>query len=635
MVAITLADGSVRNFDGEIDGLILAQNISTSLIKIALAMKLDGEEVDLTTKITKDARVEIITPNSEAGLEIIRHDAAHIFAQAVKELYKDAQITIGPAIEDGFYYDVARDEAFTPEDLILLETRMREIVKRNQAITREIWDRDEAIEFFKSIGEFYKAEIIESIPKGEKISLYRQGDFIDLCRGPHAPTTGAKKAFKLMKLAGAYWRGDHRNKMLQRVYGTAWADEKQLQEYLTRIEEAEKRDHRKLGKELGLFHMQEEAVGQVFWHDKGLTLYRLIENYIRDKIRANGYIEVKTPILADRSLWEASGHWEKFRENMFIVQDEDKFMALKPMNCPLHIQIFKQNIHSYRDLPLRMAEFGCCHRNESSGSMHGIMRVRGMTQDDAHIFCTPEQIILETTNFINLLKEVYHDFGFTEIKVKFSTRPEVYAGSEEVWEKAEAELKLAIESTGMLYTINLGEGAFYGPKLEFVLKDAIGRDWQCGTLQLDFVLPERLDATYIGSDGAKHRPVMLHRAILGTLERFIGILIEEHAGKFPLWLAPVQVMVMNITSESEEYANKILSRLKAQGIRAEVDLSGDKINYKIRQHSLAKIPVLMVVGKNEMANDSVSIRRLGSETQEVMNFTDSLSALKDEIAKKI
>ena len=635
MVAITLADKSVRNFDGEIDGFILAENISKSLAKIAIAMKVNGVEVDLAHKITEDSQVEIITPNTAEGLEIIRHDAAHIFAQAVKELYKDAQITIGPAIEDGFYYDVARDIAFTPEDLVVIEVRMHEIVKRNQPITREIWDRDEAVKFFKSIGEFYKAEIIESIPAGEKISLYRQGDFIDLCRGPHAPSTGYKKAFKLLKLAGAYWRGDHRNAMLQRIYGTAWADEKQLQEYLIRLEEAEKRDHRKLGKELDLFHMQEEAVGQVFWHDKGWTLYRTIENYIRDKIRNNGYIEVKTPILADRALWEASGHWEMFGENMFVVKDDDKFMALKPMNCPLHIQIFKQKLHSYRDLPLRMAEFGCCHRNESSGSMHGIMRVRGFTQDDAHIFCTPEDITSETITFIKLLKEVYKDFGFTEVAIKFSTRPDVYVGSLEVWDRAESNLKSAIEATGMAYTINPGEGAFYGPKLEFVLKDAIGRDWQCGTLQLDFVLPERLDANYIGSDGAKHRPVMIHRAILGSMERFIGMLIEEHAGKFPLWLAPVQVMVLNITSDMDEYAKKICKDLKESGIRAEIDLTNDKINYKIRQHSLAKIPVIMVVGKNEMQNNTVSIRKLGSDSQEILQFDQALSMLKTVIDNKI
>lgn len=634
MVSITLADKSIRNFEGEIDGFVLANNISKSLAKIAIAMKVNGKEVDLSYKITEDSQVEIITPNTPEGLEIIRHDSAHIFAQAVKELYSDAQITIGPAIEDGFYYDVARDIAFTPEDLITLEKRMHEIVKRNQPISKEIWDRDEAIKFFKSIGEFYKAEIIESIPEGEKISLYRHGDFIDLCRGPHAPTTGYKKAFKLMKLAGAYWRGDHRNEMLQRIYGTAWADEKQLQEYLTRLEEAEKRDHRKLGKELDLFHMQEEAVGQVFWHDKGWTLYLIVENYIRNKIRNNGYIEVKTPILADRTLWEESGHWDKFRENMFTIEDDNKTMALKPMNCPLHIQIFKQKLHSYRDLPLRMAEFGCCHRNESSGSMHGLMRVRGMTQDDAHIFCTPEDITSETVNFIKLLKETYKDFGFTEVVIKFSTRPDVYAGDIDVWDKAEKELKDAIEATNLPFSLNPGEGAFYGPKLEFVLKDAIGRDWQCGTLQLDFVLPERLDANYIGKDGAKHRPVMLHRAILGTLERFIGILIEEHAGKFPLWLAPLQVIILTITNDADEYAQKLCQNLKDNGIRSDIDITNDKINYKIRQHSLAKTPVIMVVGKNELQNNTVSIRKLGSDKQEILQFDQSLSMLKNVIDNK-
>ncbi len=634
MVAITLADKSIRNFEKEIDGFILANDISKSLAKIAIAMKVNGEAVDLSYKITKDSQVEIITPNTEEGLEIIRHDSAHIFAQAVKELFSDAQITIGPAIEDGFYYDVARDVAFTPDDLASLEKRMHEIVKRDQPISREAWDRDEAIKFFKSIGEFYKSEIIESIPAGEKISLYRQGDFIDLCRGPHAPSTGYKKAFKLMKLAGAYWRGDHRNAMLQRVYGTAWANEKQLQEYLVRLEEAEKRDHRKLGKELNLFHIQEEAAGQIFWHDKGWTLYRIVENYIRDKILNNGYTEVKTPILADRTLWEESGHWDKFRENMFTVENGDKSMALKPMNCPLHIQIFKQKLHSYRDLPLRMAEFGCCHRNESSGSMHGLMRVRGMTQDDAHIFCTPEDITSETVSFIKLLKEVYKDFGFTEIAIKFATRPDVYAGDIEVWNNAEKELKSAIETTNLPYTLNPGEGAFYGPKLEFVLKDAIGRDWQCGTLQLDFVLPERLDANYIGKDGAKHRPVMIHRAILGSMERFIGILIEEYSGKFPLWLSPVQVIILTITDDANEYAKSLCKNLKDNNIRVKIDISSDKINYKIRQHSLAKTPIIMVVGKNEMQNNTVSIRKLGTDKQEILQYTQSLSMLKNIINNK-
>jgi threonyl-tRNA synthetase len=634
VVSITLSDGSIRHFDQSIDGIALAQNISTSLYKIAIAMKVNGEQKDLSDIITSDCKVEIITINSDEGLEIIRHDTAHILAQAVKELYPDAQITIGPSIENGFYYDIARNENFNMEDLSLIESKMHEIVKRNQAITKEIWDRDQAVEFFKNIGEHYKAEIIQSIPENEKITLYRQGDFIDLCRGPHGPSTGVKKAFKLMKLAGAYWRGDHRNQMLQRIYGTAWADEKQLNQYLSRLEEAERRDHRKLGKELDLFHLQEEAAGQVFWHHKGWTLYRIIENYIRDKILNNGYIEVKTPILADRSLWEASGHWDKFGENMFIVENNDKFMALKPMNCPLHIQIFKQRLYSYRDLPLRMAEFGCCHRNESSGSMHGIMRVRGMTQDDAHIFCCPEDITNETTKFIQLLKEVYLDFGFKEINVKFSTRPEIYAGDLEVWNRAEFELEQAIKATKMNFIINPGEGAFYGPKLEFVLKDAIGRDWQCGTLQLDFILPERLDASYISKDGTKERPVMLHRAILGSLERFIGILIEEHAGKFPLWLSPTQVTILTITNDADQYAEVLFNRLKEHNIRVELDLSNDKISYKIRQHSLCKTPILLVVGKNEMMNNTISIRKFGSNDQEILQFDSFLDMLKYEIVNK-
>lgn len=634
VVSITLSDGSIRHFDQSIDGIALAQNISTSLYKIAIAMKVNGEQKDLSDIITSDCQVEIITINSDEGLEIIRHDTAHILAQAVKELYPDVQITIGPSIENGFYYDIARNENFNMEDLSLIESKMHEIVKRNQAITKEIWDRDQAVEFFKNIGEHYKAEIIQSIPESEKITLYRQGDFIDLCRGPHGPSTGVKKAFKLMKLAGAYWRGDHRNQMLQRIYGTAWADEKQLNQYLSRLEEAERRDHRKLGKELDLFHLQEEAAGQVFWHHKGWTLYRIIENYIRDKILNNGYIEVKTPILADRSLWEASGHWDKFGENMFIVENNDKFMALKPMNCPLHIQIFKQRLYSYRDLPLRMAEFGCCHRNESSGSMHGIMRVRGMTQDDAHIFCCPKDITNETTKFIQLLKEVYLDFGFKEINVKFSTRPEIYAGDLEVWNRAEFELEQAIKATKMNFIINPGEGAFYGPKLEFVLKDAIGRDWQCGTLQLDFILPERLDASYITKDGTKERPVMLHRAILGSLERFIGILIEEHAGKFPLWLSPTQVTILTITNDADQYAEVLFNRLKEHNIRVELDLSNDKISYKIRQHSLYKTPILLIVGKNEVMNNTISIRKFGSNDQEILQFDSFLDMLKYEIVNK-
>ncbi|MEI7670276.1 MAG: threonine--tRNA ligase, partial [Pseudomonadota bacterium] len=538
-----------------------------------------------------------------------------------------AQVTIGPVIENGFYYDFARKEPFSSDDLAIIEKKMLEISKRDEPIRREELDRDEAVKFFKSIGEDYKAEIIASIPTNEKISLYRQGNFIDLCRGPHAPSTSHIKAFKLMKVAGAYWRGDSKNAMLQRIYGTAWADEKQLKAYLLMLEEAEKRDHRKLGRELDLFHIQEEAVGQVFWHDKGWTLYRIIENYIRGKISKRGYSEVKTPVLVDRVLWEQSGHWEKFRENMFTAESEDRILALKPMNCPCHVQIFKQGIKSYRDLPLRMAEFGTCHRNEPSGALHGIMRVRGFVQDDAHIFCTEEQITSETVAFCELLKEVYRDFGFTEIMVKFSDRPEKRAGSEEIWDKAESALKAAVEAARLPYTINPGEGAFYGPKLEFVLRDAIGRDWQCGTLQADFVLPERLDAEYVGSDGAKHRPVMLHRAILGSMERFIGILIEQHAGKFPLWLAPLQVVVTTITNEVDDYALEVKSAFENAGIRVQTDLSNNKINYKIREHSNAKIPVIIALGAREKTEKTVSIRRLGSEKQESMSLDEAVKSI--------
>lgn len=622
MISVTLPDGSIKQFDQPISGLELAGTIGEGLKRAALAMKINGQLQDLTDLIDSDCNISIITARDEEGLEIIRHDTAHIIAHAVKELFPETQITIGPVIENGFYYDFSRKTPFTNDDLIAIEQRMKEIVKRDIPIVKETWKRDEAVKFFKEQGEFYKAEIIASIPETEDIRLYRQGDFIDLCRGPHAPTTGKAKAFKLTKIAGAYWRGNSNNEMLQRIYGTAWNDEKQLKEYLLRLEEAEKRDHRKLGKQLGLFHIQEEAVGQIFWHPKGWVIYRALENYIRTKIEKNGYVEVKTPILADRSIWEASGHWEKFGENMFIVEAEDKTLAIKPMNCPLHIQIFNQNLHSYRDLPLRMAEFGCCHRNESSGSMHGLMRVRGFAQDDAHIFCTENDIEAETVKFTKLLLEVYKELGFEEVRIKFSDRPEKRAGTDETWDKAEAQLKQAVEATGLPYIMNHGEGAFYGPKLEFVLKDAIGRDWQCGTLQVDFVLPERLDANYIGSDGAKHRPVMIHRAILGSLERFLGILIEQYAGSFPLWLSPVQVMVTTITNESDEYADNILEKLKSFGVRAEIDKSNEKINYKIRQHSHNKIPIILAVGKQEMAQNTVSVRKFGSNDTEIINFDE-------------
>ncbi len=632
MVTITLPDNSTRQYPGPVTGEEIAASIGAGLAKAALAIRVDGDLKDLYLPIEKDAKIAIITGKDADGLELIRHDTAHILAEAVKELYPDTQVTIGPAIEHGFYYDFARKTPFTPDDLVKIETRMKEIVARNENIRREVMKRDDAVKFFKNMGEAYKAEIIASIPANEDISLYRQGEFIDLCRGPHAPSTGKiGTAFKLMKVAGAYWRGDHRNEMLQRVYGTAWANEKDLKNYLTQLEEAEKRDHRKLGKELELFHIEEHSPGMIFWHDKGWTLYRTIENYIRTKLQANDYIEVKTPMLVDRSLWEASGHWEKFRENMFVApSDEDKHLCVKPMNCPCHVQIFRQGLKSYRDLPLRMAEFGSCHRNEPSGSLHGIMRIRGFVQDDAHIFCMEDQITAETIAFCALLKEVYQAFGFTDVKVKFSDRPPVRAGEDATWDKAEGALRDAVNAAGLEWTLNPGEGAFYGPKLEFVLRDAIGRDWQCGTLQVDFVLPERLDAEYVGADGAKHRPVMLHRAILGSLERFIGILIEEHSGKFPLWLAPIQVVVATITDAANEYAEKVCADLKKAGIRAELDLRNEKINYKVRDHSLKKVPVMFVVGGKEAENQSVSIRRLGSEQQQVSKFDDALKALLDE-----
>lgn len=633
-ITITLPDGSKREYEGAVTGEQVAASIGAGLAKAALCVRVDGVLLDLYVPIERDASLQIITSKDADGLELIRHDAAHILAEAVKELFPETQVTIGPAIENGFYYDFARPTPFSSDDLATIEARMKEIVARNENIRREVWKRDDAVAFFHSIGEKYKAEIIASIPEGQDVSLYRQGNFIDLCRGPHAPSTAKiGTAFKLQKVAGAYWRGDHRNEMLQRIYGTAWGSEKDLKNYLTMLEEADKRDHRKLGKELDLFHLEEHTPGMVFWHDKGWTIYRTIENYIRSKIRAKGYIEVKTPILVDRSLWEASGHWEKFRANMFVApSDEDTFLAVKPMNCPCHVQIFKQGLKSYRELPLRMAEFGTCHRNESSGSMHGIMRVRGFTQDDAHIFCTEDQITSETIAFCDLLKEVYSAFGFTSVSVKFSDRPPVRAGEDATWDKAENALKEAVNATGLEWTLNPGEGAFYGPKLEFVLRDAIGRDWQCGTLQVDFVLPERLDAEYVGADGNKHRPVMLHRAILGSLERFIGILIEEYSGKFPLWLAPTQVVVATITEAADGYAKELHAELLKAGIRSELDVRNEKINYKVRDHSMNKIPVMFVVGAKESESKAVSVRRLGSEQQKVTGFAEALAELLLETA---
>jgi threonyl-tRNA synthetase len=627
-INLTLPDATIRQYKSGITGAEIAASIGAGLAKAALALEYNGKLQDLSQPIKTDGNIRIITAKNPEGLEIIRHDAAHILAEAVKNLYPQAQITIGPVIENGFFYDISCEIPFTPADLEKIEAEMRAITKRNEAIIREEWNRDDAIEFFKKQGEHYKAEIIGDLPEGETISLYRQGNFIDLCRGPHSPATGHVKAFKLMKIAGAYWRGDHRNAMLQRIYGTAWADEKDLQNYLHQLEEAEKRDHRRLGREMDLFHLQEEAVGQVFWHAHGWTLYRTLENFIRNKLARNNYQEVKTPILVDRTLWEQSGHWEKFRENMFISESEEKFLAIKPMNCPCHVQIFKQGIKSYRDLPLRMAEFGTCHRNEPSGSLHGIMRVRGFTQDDAHIFCTEDQITAETVSFCNLLLETYKQLGFDEVRVKFSDRPEKRAGTDAIWDKAENALKEAVQASNLPYTLNPGEGAFYGPKLEFVLRDAIGRDWQCGTIQVDFVLPERLDANYIGADGNKHRPVMLHRAIIGTFERFIGILIEQHAGKFPLWLAPIQIVIATITNDSDPYAIQLLEQLKEAGIRSESDCSANKISYKIREHSLKKIPIILAVGKREMESGEVTVRQLGENTQETIAFQEFLTRIR-------
>jgi threonyl-tRNA synthetase len=634
-VAITLPDGAVRTFAGPVSGGEVAAAIGPGLAKAAVAVKIDGVVKDLATPIARDARVAILTRDAPEALDIIRHDAAHVMAEAVKELYPETQVTFGPATETGFYYDFARDEPFTPEDLARIEQRMHEIVDRNETITREEWERDKAVAFFSSIGEKYKAEWIHAIPKDEAISLYRQGGFVDLCAGPHLPSTAKLgHAFKLMKVAGAYWRGDARNAQLQRVYGTAWANEKELKQYLFQLEEAEKRDHRRLGRELDLFHQQEEAVGSVFWHPKGWTLYRTIESYIRRRLERNGYVEVRTPQLLDRSLWEASGHWEKFGENMYTVKDDDddRVLALKPMNCPCHVLIFRQHLHSYRDLPLRMAEFGSCHRKEPSGALHGIMRVRAFTQDDAHIFCTEDQITAESIAFCDLLRSVYRDFGFDEVAVKFSDRPAKRTGSDTVWDKAELALKTAVEAAGLPYTLNPGEGAFYGPKLEFVLRDAIGRDWQCGTLQVDFNMPERLDASYIGEDGQRHRPVMLHRAILGSLERFIAILIEQYAGRFPLWLAPVQAAILTITSDADAYAEEVRRALAAAGLRVETDLRNEKINYKVREHSLAKIPVLLVVGKREAETQSVALRRLGGKEQENLALQEAVARLKEEAA---
>ena len=633
MPAITLPDGSQRQFDGAVTGTTIAAAIGPGLARAALAMEVDGVQQDLSREITEDSSVKFITRKDDAALDLIRHDTAHVLAEAVQSLYPGTQVTIGPSIENGFYYDFARNEPFTPDDLPAIEAKMREIIAANAPFTREVWPRDEAIAFFEAKGERFKAELIRDLPESETITIYRQGEWLDLCRGPHMRgTADIGSAFKLMKTAGAYWRGDHRNPMLSRIYGTAWRDAKELDAYLHQLEEAERRDHRRIGKEMDLFHIQEEAVGSIFWHPKGWKLYRTVEAYLRRRLEVSGYEEVRTPQLVDRSLWEKSGHWEKFRKNMFVaeVADEEKTLALKPMNCPCHVQIFKQGLRSYRQLPLRMAEFGSCHRYEPSGALHGIMRVRAFTQDDAHIFCTEDQIGSETVKFVELLSSVYRDFGFEHFVVKFSDRPEVRAGSDEVWDRAEATLKAACDQAGIGYDPNPGEGAFYGPKLEFVLRDAIGRDWQCGTLQVDYVLPERLDAEYVTAESTRARPVMLHRAIIGSFERFLGILIEQYAGRFPLWLAPVQAVVATIVSDADPYAEEVAEALRAAGLGVETDLSNQKINAKIREHSLHHVPNILVVGRKEAEERTVAIRRLGGANQEVLPLAEAVALLKAE-----
>ena len=633
MPAITLPDGSERRFDGPVTGTTVAASIGPGLAKAALAMKLDGKLVDLSTEIVNDSRVVFVTRRDEDALELIRHDTAHVLAEAVQTLFPGTQVTIGPSIENGFYYDFARDEPFTTADFAAIEAKMREIVAKAEPFIRSEHDRDEAIAFFEAKGESYKAELIHDLGADQTITFYSQGDWIDLCRGPHMRTTAdVGNAFKLMKVAGAYWRGDHRNAMLQRIYGTAWRDQKELDAHLKMLEEAEKRDHRRIGKDMDLFHLQEEATGSVFWHPKGWKLYRTAETYMRRRLEASGYDEVKTPQLVDRALWEASGHWENYREHMFVtqVEDDSKFLALKPMNCPCHVLIFRQGLRSYRELPLRLAEFGACHRYEPSGALHGIMRVRAFTQDDAHIFCTEAQIADETVRFVELLSSIYEDFGFSSFRVKFSDRPDHRAGTDETWDRAEGALKEVCAIAGVDYELNPGEGAFYGPKLEFVLRDAIGRDWQCGTLQVDFVLPERLDAEYVGEDGARHRPVMLHRAILGSFERFLGILIEQYAGRFPPWLAPVQVAVATIVSDANDYAAEVAEAFKAAGITVVLDTVNAKINAKIREHSLQHVPVIAVVGRKEAEQRMVALRRLGVEAQQVLPLEEAVRLLASE-----
>ncbi|ACV34537.1 threonine--tRNA ligase [Accumulibacter sp.] len=634
MPIVTLPDGSQREFAQPVTVAEVAQSIGAGLARAALAGKIDGRLVDTSFRIDTDVHLGIITEKDPEGLEVIRHSTAHLMAYAVKELFPAAQVTIGPVIENGFYYDFACERPFTLEDLAAIEKRMTELARRDLLVQREVWQRDEAIAFFKSIGEHYKAELIDAIPPGQEVSLYREGDFVDLCRGPHVPSTGKLKVFKLMKLAGAYWRGDHRNEQLQRIYGTAWTRKEDQDAYLHLLEEAEKRDHRKLGRQLDLFHLQDEAPGMVFWHAKGWTIWQEVEQYMRRLLGENGYCEVKTPMIMDRTLWERSGHWQNYAEHMFTTASENRDYAIKPMNCPGHIQIFNQGLRSYRDLPLRLAEFGSCHRNEPSGALHGIMRVRAFVQDDAHIFCTEAQVLPETAAFIDLLEKIYADFGFTDILVKLSTRPDKRIGSDAVWDRAEAALAEALAAKGLAYDLQPGEGAFYGPKIEFSLKDCLGRVWQCGTLQLDFALPERLDAHYVGEDNDRHVPVMLHRAILGSLERFIGILIEHYAGAMPLWLSPMQVVVLNISEKQGDYAEQVAATLRRAGLRAEADLRNEKITRKIREHSLNKLPYQVVVGDKEVAANLVAVRTRGGQDLGQMSLESLIRQLLEEVASR-
>jgi threonyl-tRNA synthetase len=634
MPAITLPDGSQRHFDSAVTVLDIAQSIGSGLAKATLAGKINGELVDASTLIEQDASLQIITAKDAEGIDVIRHSTAHLLAQAVKQLFPDAQVTIGPVIDNGFYYDFAYSRPFTPDDLVAIEERMQQLVAAGHSVSRSILSREEAIDFFYKLNEKYKAEIVEAIPHNQALSLYTQGEFTDLCRGPHVPNTNKLGAFKLMKIAGAYWRGDSNNEMLQRIYGTAWGDKKELQAYLTRLEEAEKRDHRKIAKTLDLFHTQEEAPGMVFWHEKGWLIYQQVEQYIRAKLRVNGYAEVKTPQLVDRTLWEKSGHWDKFGAMIFTTHSEHRDYAVKPMNCPCHVQIYNQGLKSYKDLPIRLAEFGSCHRNEPSGTLHGLMRVRNFVQDDAHIFCTEEQIQGEVATFIDMLYAVYKDFGFEDVIIKLSTRPENRVGDDSVWDKAEHALELALNTKGLAWDLQPGEGAFYGPKIEFSLKDCIGRVWQCGTIQVDFSMPTRLGASYIAEDSSRQVPVMLHRAILGSLERFIGILIEQYAGTFPLWLSPVQIMIMTIADRHHDYAKQIHEQLEANNLRVKLDTRNEKIGFKIREHSMQRVPYLVIIGDNELQQQTITVRTQKGADLGSLTIDNFIAQLNKEIADK-